>query len=439
VSLNGVQGHLRASIAGRAHRIGPFLITYEPDTVTPGRNYAIPDDISSKKGATPDAADVAELVAYFAMLDRTPRLEYVGPAAGGGTALDAVLLAAGFVVENRYPLMIINPDDLIEPPLPAGVEVRLATTDAQLWQVARVQNGAYGEGPPTEHDVARLRRTVRGDGAVALAVLHGGGADDVPVGAGLFTAPAGGLTEIAAVGVVEEYRRRGIAAAIAYRLTRAALDAGAIPYLQAEGEAEQRIYGRLGYRTIGALTAISRPALFRSAETIVSERLVLRPLTAAEAARIATGDISGWTAGDGWPHDDTRDGLALVASGALGWLVTLDGVVIGDCGTTGPVGADGAVEIGYGLAGPYRGRGYGGEMVRELSHWLLRQPGVRDVVATVDAGNTPSRRALHRAGFRAQPADRDDQQIRYALDRPAGHHPAHPDILPEQVDGGLGH
>lgn len=432
MSLSAVQGHLRASIAGRAHRVGPFLITSEPDTATPGRNYAIPDDIPSN-GAAPDAADVAGLVAYFATLDRTPRLEYVGPAAGdetaGETALDAVLLAAGFVVENRYPLMIVNPDDLVEPPLPAGVEVRLATTDAQLWQVARVQNGAYGEGPPTEHDVARLRRTVRGGGAVALAVLHGSGAGDVPVGAGLFTVPAGGLTEIAAVGVVEEYRWLGIAAATAYRLTRAALDAGAVPYLQAEGEAEQRIYGRLGYRTIGALTAISRPAPSLSAETVVSERLVLRPLTAPEAARIATGDISGWTAGDGWPHDDTRDGLALVASGALGWLVTLDGVVIGDCGTTGPVGPDGTVEIGYGLAGQYRGRGYGGEMVRALSRWLLRQPGVRDVVATVDAGNTPSRRALHRAGFRARPADRDDQQIRYAV---------RPDIPPERVDGAVG-
>lgn len=437
MSLSAVQGHLRASIAGRARRVGPFLVTYEPDTATPGRNYAIPDDIPddiASNGAAPDAADVAELVAYFATLDRTPRLEYAGPAAGGETALDAVLLAAGFVVENRYPLMIISPGDLVEPPLPAGVEVRLATTDAQLWQVAGVQNGAYGEGPPTEHDLARLRRTVHGGGAVALAVLHGSGADDVPVGAGLFTVPVGGLTEIAAVGVVAEYRRRGIAAAIGYRLTQAALDAGAVPYLQAEGEAEQRIYGRLGYRTIGALTAISRPAHSLSAETIESARLVLRPLTVAEAARIATGDISGWTAGDGWPHGDTRDGLALVASGALGWLVTLDGVVIGDCGTTGPAGPDGTVEIGYGLAGPYRGRGYGGELVRALSHWLLRQPWVRDVVATVDAGNTPSRRALHRAGFREQPAGRGDRQIRYAL----GRHADRPDVLPEEMDGAVG-
>jgi RimJ/RimL family protein N-acetyltransferase/ribosomal protein S18 acetylase RimI-like enzyme len=427
VSLNAVQGHLRASISGRAQRVGPFLVTFEPDTATPGRNYAIPDD-----GATPDAAEIAALVAHFEALRRTPRLEYVRPAmkdetadetadgTADGTAVDAVLSAAGFVVENRYPLMIIDPDDLVEPLSPAGVDVRVATTDAEFWQAAGVQNTAYGEGPPTEHDVARLRHTVRRGGAVALAL-----SGDEPVGAGLFTMPAGGLTEIAAVGVAERYRRRGIAAAIGYRLSRAALDVGAVPYLQAEGEAEQRIYARLGYRTIGALTATSRPAGTIMSERTAPERtapewLVLRPLTAAEAARIAAGDLSGWTAGDGWPHDDTRDGLALVASGARGWLITLDGVVIGDCGTTGPVGADGTVEIGYGLAKPYRSRGYGGEAVRALSHWLVHQPGVREVVATVDAGNVASRRALERAGFRAGP-HQVDPQIRYALSEPQPH------------------
>jgi len=100
--------------------------------------------------------------------------------------------------------------------------------------------------------VARLNGTVGHGGGVALAVLDGR-----PVGSGLFAVPAGGLTEIAAVGVAERYRRRGIAAAIAYRLSRAALDAGAVPYLQAEGEAEQRIYARIGYHLVGSVTATS--------------------------------------------------------------------------------------------------------------------------------------------------------------------------------------
>jgi predicted GNAT family acetyltransferase len=241
--LNAIQGHLRASIAGRAQRVGPFLITFEPDTATPGRNYAIPDD-----GAVPTAADIDDLLACFATLERTPRLEYVSPA----PAVDAALSAAGFTVESRYPLMTIAPGDVVEPTMPDGLEVVLATSDEQLWQAATVQNAAYAEGDATEHDVGRLDNMVRRGGAVALALLGG-----EPVGSGLFTVPRDGLTEIAAVGVVERYRRRGIAGAVGYRLTRAALDATAVPYLQAEGEPEQRIYARIGYRTIGSLTAIS--------------------------------------------------------------------------------------------------------------------------------------------------------------------------------------
>src|SRR5690242_17178483 len=158
--------------------------------------------------------------------------------------------------------MTIAPGDVVEPLSPDGLEIVLATSNERLWQAASVANAAYGEGDATEHDVARLRRTIGGGGAVALALFDG-----EPAGTGLFTVPRNGLTEIAAVGVAERYRRRGIAAAVGYRLSRAALDVGAVPYLQAEGEAEQRIYARLGYHAIGALTATSLPA-----ETIGADR-----------------------------------------------------------------------------------------------------------------------------------------------------------------------
>lgn len=123
LSLNAIQGHLRASIAGRAQRVGPFLITSEPDATTAGRNYAIPDD-----GARPSAADIAALIARFAALGRTPRLEYVNPA----PAVDAALSAAGFSVENLYPLMTTAPGDLVEPAMPDGLEVVIATPDVAV-------------------------------------------------------------------------------------------------------------------------------------------------------------------------------------------------------------------------------------------------------------------------------------------------------------------
>jgi RimJ/RimL family protein N-acetyltransferase len=148
-------------------------------------------------------------------------------------------------------------------------------------------------------------------------------------------------------------------------------------------------------------------------ETIRAGRLELRPLTPAQARAIVDGDRSGLATGDGWPHADTLDGLRGVVHGSYGWLVTLDETVIGDCGTLGGVDLSGDVEIGYGLAAPYRGRGYGTELVRGLADWLRGQPGVRRVVAGTLVDNVPSRRVLERVGFTLERVDAGE--ARYAL------------------------
>jgi RimJ/RimL family protein N-acetyltransferase len=137
-------------------------------------------------------------------------------------------------------------------------------------------------------------------------------------------------------------------------------------------------------------------------EPIVTPRLVVVPVAADTAAAILAGDLSQIAAGSRWPHADTLDGLRMGGC----WLVTLDGVVIGDCGTHGEPGANGEVEIGYGLAEPSRGLGYGTELVAALSAWLLARSDVKRVVAgSVEVGNAPSRRALVRAGFRLERVD----------------------------------
>ena len=135
-------------------------------------------------------------------------------------------------------------------------------------------------------------------------------------------------------------------------------------------------------------------------------RLRLEPLTAETARAIVAGDLSGLTAiglaaADGWPHDDTADGLAMAVKTGHppGWLVTVGGTVIGDIGTHGPVDEAGRVEIGYGLAAPSRGQGYGSEAVAAVTEWLLSQPGVRQVRAHTLTSNAPSRRVLEKAGF----------------------------------------
>lgn len=134
---------------------------------------------------------------------------------------------------------------------------------------------------------------------------------------------------------------------------------------------------------------------------ITTPSLILEPLPVEAARAIVAGDVSAVQPGRGWPHANTLDGLrnALTRGHAPGWLVTLDGLVIGDCGTHGDPDDRGEVELGFGLAAPYRGRGYGSEVALGLSRWLLAQPGVHRVLGRAELGNTPSRRALERAGF----------------------------------------
>jgi len=140
---------------------------------------------------------------------------------------------------------------------------------------------------------------------------------------------------------------------------------------------------------------------------IATPRLVLVPVSCELARAIVAGDLSSVAAGDGWPHADTLDGLRMALAHGLapGWLVTLNGIVVGDCGTHGDPDESGDVELGFGLAAPYRGRGYGTELVIALSGWLLDQAGVRRVTARVDHDNTPSQRALERAEFLLAPVD----------------------------------
>ena len=88
-----------------------------------------------------------------------------------------------------------------------------------------------------------------------------------------------------------------------------------------------------------------------------TRRLQLVPLTVDTGRAVLAGDLSCLETAEGWPHEDTLDAIRMAFradAAAVVWLVTLDGVVIGDCGTVGPVQASSDVEIGYGLAAATR-------------------------------------------------------------------------------------
>ncbi len=142
---------------------------------------------------------------------------------------------------------------------------------------------------------------------------------------------------------------------------------------------------------------------------------------ASAAALLAGSPVPGLVAGAGWPPPDTLDALTMdLATGdqsRTGWFIILrsSGEVIGDCGWRGGPDSAGEAEIGYGLAAPWRGRGYATEAIGGLLQWGTGQPGVRRLVAEVVAGNEPSRRLLTRLGF--EPAGTGGAYQRYAFQR----------------------
>ena len=75
------------------------------------------------------------------------------------------------------------------------------------------------------------------------------------------------------------------------------------------------------------------------------------------------------------------------------------GAVVGGCAFKGPPGADGVVEIAYGIEPDYRCRGYATEAAAALTAFALTDPRVRLVRAHAKPDNEPSARVLAKCGF----------------------------------------
>jgi ribosomal-protein-alanine N-acetyltransferase len=159
-------------------------------------------------------------------------------------------------------------------------------------------------------------------------------------------------------------------------------------------------------------------------EPIAGAGVDLLPLTEPMARDLLAGELTDPPAAPGWPHADTHSALlAALGTGdaeALPWLVVLqpDGLVVGDLGWKGRPDDDGVVEIGYGLAPAFRGRGIGGRAVQAFVHWLVDRVGVQRVLAEIHVDNVASRHLVERLGFELDHVD--GSYAWYAYGAPAG-------------------
>lgn len=162
------------------------------------------------------------------------------------------------------------------------------------------------------------------------------------------------------------------------------------------------------------------PTAPRGVADLVTDRLLLCPWTPQTAAAVVAG-----VRHDGWAHDFPADGDRVVARllarepGGPGWgryghrllVERASGLVVGGAGMFPDPGGTG-LEIGYGVVGSRRGRGYAREAARALVA-LARADGICRVVAGVEPGNPASARVL--AGIGMRHTGTVDGEERYAL------------------------
>lgn len=249
-ALSRVCAYLRARIALQKdyYCLDAFHVTFDAASTEAGWNYATPVD-----DAKPGAADIAALIDLFERRQRTPRLEYVHDMA---PAVLPRLLEAGFFREEPLALMTCTRDSLAADGDLDGVEWLLAEREHELHDAAQVQNAAYGVPSTCAADVERLAGVVEQGGVVALARCRDGGG---ALGAGLYSPPLEGVTEIAAIGVREDARGRGIGGAVTALLADHAFVQGVdFPFLMTAAGNQHRVYARAGFHRFGELIGVTR-------------------------------------------------------------------------------------------------------------------------------------------------------------------------------------
>ena len=243
---------------------GPFHIGFDADNANPFLNYAVPES-----GAVVSGEDIAALVAAFEKRGRTPRLEF---APGGAPGVEQALLDAGFEAQQRLPFMIVTAAELVGPASIEGVDVVVldaSAGDEELRGVARAQWEAFeGSGEDRadadfDDDVAGLRSAVEAGKFAVLARGAAGTAEaGVPMAGGACGPAIEGTTEVGGIATRPAFRRRGIGAAATAALTRHLFEVAGLEcvWLSPAGPDQERLYGTVGYRSLGEMLFIWKPA-----------------------------------------------------------------------------------------------------------------------------------------------------------------------------------
>lgn len=248
-ALARLQESLRAEVAGDRERV-----------VVPGFDAYV-DHLRTQKYyslALPDSDAGAEhlpaLRQAFSERGRNARIELF-PALN--PELESVLLAHGWTLSERMPVMTCTPDALIAPPPVGGLRVEPVRSDSPedlVLGFMRAQRIAFRDDTPiTDEQVTGWRA----HGGWRAAGLLG----ETIAGTALCGVSFDGIAEVGGVATPPEFRRRGIAAAVTHAAVAAAFADGLeLAWLTAAADDSRRIYERMGFETVGTLLAYDAPS-----------------------------------------------------------------------------------------------------------------------------------------------------------------------------------
>jgi GNAT superfamily N-acetyltransferase len=253
----------RAAGSGRdTVEIPPFVIFLDPQDPLRFFNYAHP--LHPIEGDSESLTDrlsepLAALRALFVARRRMPRFEYVEEFSPD---LEAVLTAAGFSQEGRYPLLLCDPYSYRAAPEVRGLAIQQLTVDtpnADLRDFVVVERQGFDyrvTEEVTEEDCEDLRDELRRGGLAFLARLDG-----LPAGVASCTAPLDGLTELTGIATLPVFRRIGVATAITAEAAQAAFGSGVeAAFLTAGDDKAGRVYQKVGFLPHATALAYWDPA-----------------------------------------------------------------------------------------------------------------------------------------------------------------------------------
>lgn len=192
---------------------------------------------------------VVRLKALFEERKRKLRFEIVEQCWPG---IPEILLCSGLKQTERAPIMICTPGSFCKSPtkMPVGL-VTHTSSENEIVRYVATQREAYGvtdSAVSLEQEAGALRRDIANQRNVCATVELSG----EPAGCAL-TMGFGGVCELAGVGTIAKYRRRGVGLSVSsFLLERHFLSGGRFAWLTPGGPESEALYKKLGFSRIGA-------------------------------------------------------------------------------------------------------------------------------------------------------------------------------------------